>query len=96
MKAALLGFLFLFGLQAWSAVPQNGVTLLGRIVSAKKKSLHLEYMVVDSTRDNVVIDSPALIALIGEKAQVEMTGEKEKVSVSLLANPAVYTESGVH
>jgi hypothetical protein len=81
--------------KAWTtlAQPKDGVALLGRVTSSDKKSISLEYIVVDTSQANAVISTPAIIARLGEKAQIEVgsNDSKEKVVVSLLATRTEYT-----
>ena len=82
--------------KTWTSLtePKNGVALLGRVVKSDKDSLHLEYIVVDTTSKNVVISTPAIVARLGEKAEISLGSDssKDKVAISLLAVPTEYTE----
>ena len=73
--------------------PKSGVALLGRVVKSEEKSLHFEYIVVDTTKNNAVISTPAIIANLGEKAEITVgsNADQEKVAISLLATETEYT-----
>lgn len=73
--------------------PKNGVALLGRVVKSDEKSLHFEYIVVDTTKSNVIISTPAINANFGEKAEITVgsDADQEKVTISLLATETTYT-----
>lgn len=79
----------------WTSLtePKNGVALLGRVVKSDKKSLHFEYIVIDTTKNNAVISTPAIIANLGEKAEITVgsNSDQEKVAISLLATETEYT-----
>jgi hypothetical protein len=73
------------------AEPKNGVALLGRIVKSDKTTLQLEYIVVDTTKNNAVISTPAIIAKWGKKAELTIEAGAETVAISLLATPTEYS-----
>jgi type II secretory pathway component GspD/PulD (secretin) len=73
------------------AEPKNGVALLGRIVKSDKATLQLEYIVVDTTKNNAVISTPAIIAKLGEKAEITVGTDTETVAISLLATATEYS-----
>ncbi len=77
--------------------PKNGVAVLGRVVKADKKSLHIEYLVVDTTKSNAVISTPEIITNFGEKAEITMGSDADpvKVVISLLATQTEFTSSKV-
>lgn len=81
--------------KTWTTLiePKSGVALLGRVVKSDKKSLHFEYIVVDTTKNNAVISTPAIIANLGEKAEITVgsNAEQDKVAISLLATETEYT-----
>lgn len=79
----------------WTSLvePKNGVALLGRIVKTDKDAIHMEYIVVDITRPNVVISTPSIIARLGEKAEMSVNGNSEEVKVGLLAKKTEYTQT---
>lgn len=79
--------------KGWTTLtePKNGVALLGRVVKSDKETLQFEYIVVDTTKNNVVISTPAIIAKLGEKAEITVGTETEKVAISLLATPNEYS-----
>lgn len=81
--------------KAWTNLvpPKNGVALLGRMVSKSAGNLHMEYIVVDTTKGNSVISTPAIVAMLGEPAEVGMTAPNgPTIAVGLLATPTTYVK----
>ncbi len=72
---------------AWTqlSASKEGVLLLGRLVDLKGKNIHMEYLLLDTRRENKVVSTPAIIATLGQKATFEARDGKEKVTVSLTA-----------
>jgi hypothetical protein len=74
--------------------PKGGVALLGRMVEADAKSLHMEYMVVDTNQKNAITSTPAIVALLKEPASVGMeNNDGGKATVGILATPTEYTSA---
>lgn len=73
--------------------PEEGVVLLGRVVKSEKKSLHIEYIVIDTTQSPAVISTPAFVANLGERAEITAgsKADQKKVAISLLATETEYT-----
>ena len=81
--------------KTWTSLVEakNGVALLGRIVKTEKDAIHMEYIIVDTTRPNVVISTPSIIARLGEQAEISVGGNTDEVKVSLLAKKTEYTQT---
>lgn len=73
--------------KGWTALtaPKSGVVLLGKLAKADLKTIHMEYMLVDTRNDSSVVSTPAIIARLGEEAKVTVEGDKDKVAISLTA-----------
>lgn len=79
--------------KTWNTLtePKKGVALLGRIVKSDKTTLQLEYIIVNTTKNNAVVSTPAIIAILGEKAEINVGTNHETVVISLLATPTEYS-----
>ena len=73
--------------KAWVnlVTPEKGVTLLGRLVQDTGKAFKVEYIVIDTAREDAVVTIPSMHATLGEKAKVKIDAKDLKVSISLLA-----------
>lgn len=72
--------------------PSKDVALLGRMVKGDKQQIHMEYIVVDTSRANAIVSTPAIITELGETAEV-MVGTSdapEKIAIKLVATPTKY------
>ena len=58
--------------KTWTSLTKvrDGVTLLGKIVAADGNSIHLEYIVIDTSKASAVISTPAILAKLGETAEI--------------------------
>lgn len=79
--------------KSWNTLvdPKNGVAVLGRMVKADQKSIHLEYMIVDTKKPNAIISTPSIGALLGENAEISTKGDTEQFTIKLLASRTDFT-----
>jgi hypothetical protein len=77
--------------KGWTTLvpPKDGVTLLGKLAEGENKTLNVEYMVIDTNRQNTIVSTSSVIAKIGESAKIETADSRgQRVSVQLVATPA--------
>jgi len=69
---------------------KDGVSVLGKLVKSTPSTIHIEYIVIDSSKKpNNVISTPSIISKLGEKAEIKIEGP-EAVKISLLAKPTQF------
>jgi hypothetical protein len=72
----------------------EGVVLLGRMIKADRKSIHMEYLLVDGNKKpNGVISTPSIISNLNETAEVSVGGNNNSpdLSISLLAKETTFS-----
>ncbi|MBI1862416.1 MAG: hypothetical protein HYR96_16000 [Deltaproteobacteria bacterium] len=77
---------------SWNTLvdPKNGVALIGRLVKSDKKSIHIEYMILDTKKANAIISTPSIAALLGESAEIGTQTDTEQISIKFLASRTEY------
>lgn len=84
--------------KAWVTLTDSnkGVVLLGRKGNSDKKSIQMEYILIDSERKpNGVISTPSIRALLGEEAKIAIgdnDSKGESISISLMARATDYKQ----
>jgi len=81
--------------KAWTTLipPKDGIALLGRLIGSDARSIHMEYIVVNTNQKNAVISTPGINANLGETASIEIGTDSDKVIVGLLATPTTYKKA---
>lgn len=66
--------------------PRDGVAVLGRLLDRDPKQVKLEYLIIDTSReDEGLINPPVLLAPIGQKLLVNLDGQSTKASLTIEA-----------
>lgn len=75
--------------RSWQSLTKarDGILLLGRVVSADAAGITLEYLVLDTNRDDFVLSTPTMILKFGQKATMTLDNSRDRISITVLATP---------
>jgi hypothetical protein len=78
----------------WIALTKsiNGVVVLGRVSNNENKAVKIEYILVNTEKDNAVISAPVIIANLEQRADLKVDGKSEIIQISALAHETTRTK----
>ena len=73
----------------------KGVLLLGKMVTSGKQTIHMEYIISDTTKSpQDIVPTASIIARFDNPSKITLSGKnKDKVEVELMAQVTKYTEN---
>ncbi len=65
--------------------PRDGIVLLGRMLQHDQAVLEMEYMIIDTNKDNAVLATPAIKTQIGKRSIINLDRPSEKITLSFVS-----------
>lgn len=78
--------------KTWNTLtePKEGVALLGRVTQVDQNSIQMEYIVVDTKKNNAVISTPMMIAKPGQTSEITIGESTDQIAITFLGTPTEY------
>lgn len=65
--------------------PRDGIVLLGRMVGHDATNLEMEFLIINTNKDDAVLATPIIKTPLGQKAMINMDRPSEKITLSLIS-----------
>lgn len=65
--------------------PREGIVLLGRMLEHDAKKIKMEYLVIDTNKENAVLATPVIETPLGKKSIINLDSPREKITLSLIS-----------